>query len=476
MNMDDINRNTAVAQSGHRNNAENNTSDIPTSASSATWSETDVGGESSSDGANPAHLINRNDPSRDSPAPQHEESSSNNRQQQGSNNDGEDRPSHSLSDEVTGSAHVNESSSSSSIPIQVEQQQEEEQRQQQSQESNGEAEENRRRNNNNPPIVLTVIAMIWQLSKLWFRFLFSTMTFTIPTKYLHIISIILLCVHQVISKIIKCIPHFWLAVFNFVGYDNIPPELQSLMREQYGFRYTYPGGNNMHIVPSPYMQLPDTKMSEIAIFKRILEITVGQIMLAPKSEVPYEYQQQGSGSNSNASAGSSLLALLEKPIVSIMIPTTILSIFLLITMTVFLLIHIIFQAFIYISSYFANDNYMSNNDTTNDNQIRGGRGAGGGNDNNDRNRGSDATIVQSTSVSSSPFVLWGILSILILETALPWICLSVGIYLSFSLGGFVFLLFVIFMCFLYFGLRRLRNRITIGFQEGGINAIDANNL
>mmetsp|Transcript_1768 Transcript_1768/g.2554 ORF Transcript_1768/g.2554 Transcript_1768/m.2554 type:complete len:442 (-) Transcript_1768:111-1436(-) len=384
----------------------------------------------------------------------------------------DDQPSNSSSSDGRTTA-INEASSSTHVqtgqPQEEDLQQQQLQPQQESQENNGEAERNRN-GNNNPPVLLTLIAMIWQLSKLWIRFILSAMTITIPTKYLHIISIILLSLHRIISKIMEYIPHLWIAIFRFVGFENIPKELQNLVEEQYGFRHS-PILIGSNIITLETVPDSDTKMSEIAIFKRILEITIGQIMLSPKSSDLDNHEQR----YNHPQGSKTLFEFFEKWIVSIMIPTTILSIFLLITMTVFLLLHIIFQAFLYILSYLAtsNNNMNSNasTDGNNDNQIRGGR-EGNENDDNNVNR-SNGRTTSSNSVSSSPFVLWGILSILILETAVPWICLSVGVYLSFSVGGFVFLLFIIFTIFIYFGLRRLRNRITIDFQEGRIGTSNA---
>jgi hypothetical protein len=228
----------------------------------------------------------------------------------------------------------------------------------------------------------------------------------------------------------------------------------------------------------------------------------------------YNHNHTNENNPSSSTSSSSFLTLLEKPIISIMIPTTILSIFLLLTMTIFLCIHITFQAFLYLSTYFSDSrrprtrdrtrdrtrgrsrsrssrflrsrpwsrngtgshtNIATMNSTSNDN---GNENNNNDNDNDDDNQNNEYENdhdlnhdhghihdIGGVSLSSSPFVLWGILSILILETVLPWICLSVGIYLSFSVGGFAWVLFITSMYLLWMGLIYLRNRIYIGFQR-----------
>ena len=264
--------------------------------------------------------------------------------------------------------------------------------------------------------IFTTLAITLQVCHLLGAIFYKALTCSIPTRPLYIISISLLCIHQIVQKIIEYMPHVWFMVFDLIGHANLPERLQNL-------------------TPSSSIH-----MTEIDILEEIMESLIDHTFANSKTSSSIIVNDDH----------DSLLAQFKKPLLSIMIPTTILSIFIVITTTTFLLLHMTFQAAFYACNrYFSNEN-ENNND--NDTELDGGM------------RSTTTSFLSST---SSPILLWGILSILILETVLPWICLCFGLYLSISVGGLTWCIFISSMILISTAvLRYLRSRVYIGFQEG----------
>lgn len=210
-----------------------------------------------------------------------------------------------------------------------------------------------------------------------------TFTNKIPTTQLHAISIVILTVHMLVQKVLDMLPSILLNLFLTLGGDS-----------------SFLEANNI-----------DTKSmwlnSEIATLETIFE----KILTDGISDAVGE--------------SSSLPTFMDRPLTSIMLPTTILSVFLLMTMTMFLIFHVIFQGFMLISSW-------SNSDG---------------------------------SVSNSPIIMAGVMFLLLMENVLPWIFFATGFYLSFSIGGTTWCLFSASTYLLWFALRGLRTLVFTRFQD-----------
>lgn len=264
--------------------------------------------------------------------------------------------------------------------------------------------------------ILTALTITFQICHFLYTLFYNALTLSIPTRQLYIISISLLCIHQIVEKVIECMPHVWFMAFDLIGHGNLPERLQNLTP-----------ASTMH-------------MTKIDILEEIMESWI---------EESFANSKISSSSSITTDDHESLLAHVKKPLLSIMIPTTILSIFIVLTTTTFLFLHMTFQAILYTSSRFLSNESDGNND-----QIDGGRGG-------------RSTTTSFLSSPSSPLVLWGVLSILILETVLPWMCLCFGLYLSISVGGLTWCFFIFSIVFISTTvLRYLRTRIYVGFQEG----------
>ncbi len=313
-------------------------------------------------------------------------------------------------------------------------------------------------------IISTIQSILYQISYSFYTFLYSSFSCTIPTKQLYIISITLLIVHWFTEVLIDHLPYFWLMIFNnLIGFDHLPPKLQYLVMlyqnltigdintatvtADDGIMLLLQQQQHQHQQQQIQPHRQYSNMTEMELLKQILGAIIDEAFPNPNQ---YLQHHDNEGINSISNNNDSWIRTsdmfvhdyVKKPILSIMIPTTILSIFLVITTTIFLMIHISFQSFVYISSRISSDNINNN-----------GRN-GQHNHNNER----------IGDMHSSPLVVWGIIAILMLETILPWICLSFGVYLSFSVGGFAWSIFVSTLYLTSVGLRYLRNRVYIGFQ------------
>jgi len=277
-------------------------------------------------------------------------------------------------------------------------------------------------------VIRALITMMRCVLYFWFSFFWSTFTNHMPTRQLYTVSIILLSIHSMLQKMFEYLPYLLRSIIDYIGVEDIlrelnapnystpkpSPEVSTLEKMMEGFmgRHDSAGLGNLLSVVSPGAY------------------SVGQLARTVASSTISTHS--GLGGEEGTAAG--VVRLLETPIVSIMLPTAILSVFLLLTMSMFLCMHVVFQILMVFSSYIAGTSRTS-----------------------------------SLSGFLSSFIVWGILGMLLLETILPVICLSIGIYLSFSVGGVVWSSFVGIVCFIGFFLKYSRRAIYQGLQHAHRN-------
>jgi len=284
-----------------------------------------------------------------------------------------------------------------------------------------------------PPTVTVVMQALMTMVRcilfFWFSFFWSTFTNHMPTRQLYTVSIILLSIHSMLQKFFEYLPHLLRSIFYYIGGEEILEELHAR---------TY----------------STSKLPEVAFLEKMLEgfmghheaVNVGNFLsvASPGAHVVGKVARtvatsatpahSGLGGGEEGTTAVAIVKLLETPIVSIMLPTAILSVFLLLTMSMFLCMHVVFQILMGLSSY-----------------ITG------------------ASRASSISGLLSSFIIWGILGMLLLETILPVICLSIGIYLSFSVGGVVWSSFLAIVCFVGLFLKYSRRAISRGLQDARSN-------
>ena len=232
-----------------------------------------------------------------------------------------------------------------------------------------------------------------------------TFTNNITTKQLHIMSTALLSIHFLVTKLLEFLPFMLIKIFNLLGDQTI---------------YIDDIFSQLNIYKSH-----DSKWltAEIETLEKIFEEIV---MDGVGSGTGFGHL---SGRSKHPSVSTEkMITFFETPITSIMLPTTILSVFLLMTMTMFLVFHILFQGFIHMTSL------MTEN--------------------------------SSGGLSNSPTVMAAIMFLLILENVLPWILFATGLYLSFSIGGLMWCAFTATTFIVYIALRGVRTLVYTRFQDG----------
>lgn len=254
-------------------------------------------------------------------------------------------------------------------------------------------------------VIRALITMMRCVLYFWFSFFWSTFTNHMPTRQLYTVSIILLSIHSMLQKLFEYLPRVLRSIVYYIGVEDIMQEFNA---------QNYPTSK-----PSPEVSILEQMLEgfmgrhDSAGFGDLLAVvspgvySVGQVARTIASSTVSPHSGLGLEEDTAAVA----VRILERPIVSIMLPTAILSIFLLLTMSMFLFMHVVFQILMGVSSYIT---------------------------------GASRTSTLSGFLSS--FIVWGILGMLLLETILPVICLSIGIYLSFSVGGIVWSSFVGIVC------------------------------
>lgn len=267
-----------------------------------------------------------------------------------------------------------------------------------------------------PTVTLVIQALITMMRCVlyfWFSFFWSTFTNHMPTRQLYTVSVILLSIHLILQKLFECLPRVLQTIVYYVGVEDIMQELNA-------------------------RNYSTSKLSpEVAFIEKMMEgfvspNTVGKLATVVSSTISTQSETEKEGT-----AALSIVKLLETPIVSIMLPTAILSVFLLLTMSLFLCMHVVFQFLMGISSYMTGSSRPS-----------------------------------TFSGFFSSFIVWGILGMLLLETILPVICLSIGIYLSFSIGGVMWSSFIGIACCTAIFFKYSRRAIYQGLQDAHRNVND----
>eukprot|EP00979_Chaetoceros_neogracilis_P017970 scaffold10546_cov266-Chaetoceros_neogracile.AAC.8 len=237
---------------------------------------------------------------------------------------------------------------------------------------------------------MTLVAFAGSIFTLCFNFIIFTFKNNIPTKQLHAISIVILTVHMLVQKVLDTLPNMLLRLFYALGGDT-----------------SFLEANNIEI-KSMWLN------TEFAALEQILEkIITDGLSVAAGGGYPSSEQ---------------VLTFMDTPLTTIMLPTTIISVFLLMTVTTFLIFHVAFQGFMLVSSWGNPDG----------------------------------------SVSNSPIIMACIMFLLLLENVLPWIFFATGFYLSFSIGGMVWFFFLASTYLLWLVLKGLRSLVFQRFQDGRI--------
>eukprot|EP00555_Chaetoceros_dichaeta_P003834 CAMPEP_0198251608 /NCGR_PEP_ID=MMETSP1447-20131203/2388_1 /TAXON_ID=420782 /ORGANISM="Chaetoceros dichaeta, Strain CCMP1751" /LENGTH=313 /DNA_ID=CAMNT_0043936681 /DNA_START=270 /DNA_END=1208 /DNA_ORIENTATION=- len=193
-----------------------------------------------------------------------------------------------------------------------------------------------------PPTATVVIQALMTMVRcilfFWFSFFWSTFTHHMPTRQLYTVSIILLSIHSMLQKFFEYLPHLLRSIVYYIGGEEILQELHSR---------TYSTS-----------KLPP----EVAFLEKLLEgflghhdsVNVGNFLAvaSPGAHSVASAVSAHSGfGGEEGTAAVAMVKLLETPIVSIMLPTAILSVFLLLTMSMFLCMHVVFQILMGLSSY-----------------------------------------------------------------------------------------------------------------------------
>lgn len=215
----------------------------------------------------------------------------------------------------------------------------------------------------------------------WFQFFLYTFTNTMPTNQLYAITIVLLCVHFFTTKISEELPRIILWMVQWA-------ELRS--------KDAASNGTQSNWLTSEVEALDK-------IFFQIIRDGMGT-------------GHHGEGGSGYAGRSRGLdggndrwLSLPEtQHLTSLIVPLTILSLFLLMTMTMFLVFHITFQTVLYVASAFSNDSNWS--------------------------------------ISNSPVAMAVVMLLLLLENILPWVFFGTGLYFAFSIRGLLWCIFSVSTC------------------------------
>ena len=273
----------------------------------------------------------------------------------------------------------------------------------------------------NRTIVQTVATIIKSILHFTLRALSSLFQKPLSTTQLYALSIVLLSAHMTVQKVVELVPYALWRIFLWIGGDKITKggndiELESLLkiRDQMGGGFAGDVKILERILEFVLLSDSTTQFESASIFSRA----------DPLVEELARVFESSSYANVGSSSGS-VLHFLEAPVLSIMLPTTIMSIFLLITMTIFLLMHMLFQIFLYLSG----------------------------------------SLSQSSPFSSGTFYMWGIMCILTLEAVVPWLCFGIGVYVSVAVGGTTWCIFLVGTILLWSGLRALRMGVYRRIQD-----------
>lgn len=219
----------------------------------------------------------------------------------------------------------------------------------------------------------------------------------LSTPQLYTISIVLLCCHQMLQLLWRKIPFLLLNIFVYLGVDKsyIDIYITELMSRQ-----TISTINN--ITGTTTTTDISWALADLEALDRIIHSILYDLYIHMNSSIQ-NFQQ-----------ANKVAAFLNVPITAIMIPTTILSFFLLLTMTAYLVFHLLFQCIVHF------------------------------------------TRSEDGFTSRSPVVMASITLILIMEYLLPWIFFCTGLNLSIYAGGSNWGYFTTLIYFAWMGSRLVR--------------------
>lgn len=216
----------------------------------------------------------------------------------------------------------------------------------------------------------------------------------LPTRELYTISIVLLCCHQMLQLLWRKLPLLLLNIFIYLGVDKsyIDIYTMELMSRQ---------TSTTDLIGTTTTTF-SWALADLEALDRIVQSILHDVYIHMNSSVQ-NFQQ-----------ANKVAAFFHVPITAIMIPTTILSFFLLLTITTYLIFHLLFHSVIHLTR--SEDGFMSH----------------------------------------SPVVMACITLILLMEYLLPWIFFCTGLNLSIYVGGSNWGYFTTLMYFAWMGLRLFR--------------------
>ena len=347
--------------------------------------------------------------------------------------------------------------------------------------------------------ILTTITILRSILLLFFQFFFFTFQHSVPTKELHAISIALLTIHFMTRAFLDTIlPAICLKMLTIVRasvYSEGFPFYGSGNDHDFEFNFDESGSSISDFIGSVYLNDKHgndhgrghgnghgiTGMDGSGtgtrftghetldrIFYEILMLGIRFKEMAPAS------QSSTSQPSASASVPNNMEATIQlfdsTPLASLILPSTILSLFLILTMVIFLIFHVAFQGLFYVTTHYSN--YINNNNNNNNinnngnnnhnngNRDDNGNGNGNGNHNNTDNNSLSVTL------SNSPLAMAAIVLFLVLENALPWLFFASGVYLSLSVGGMLWCVLMVGSCILLALFKILRTVVFTQLQDG----------
>jgi hypothetical protein len=217
----------------------------------------------------------------------------------------------------------------------------------------------------------------------------------LSTSQLYTLSIVLLCCHQMLQLFWRKIPFLLLNIFVYLGVDKsyIDIYITELMSRQTSSTINITGTTTTDI---------SWALSDLEALDRIIHSILYDLYIHMNSSIQ-NFQQ-----------ANKVAAFMNVPITAIIIPISILSFFLLLTLTTYLVFHLLFQVIIHFTR--SEDGFMSR----------------------------------------SPVVMASITLILIMEYLLPWIFFCTGLNLSIYAGGSNWGYFTTLIYFAWMGSRLFR--------------------
>ena len=335
--------------------------------------------------------------------------------------------------------------------------------------------------------ILTTITILRSILLLFFQFFFFTFQHSVPTKELHAISIALLTIHFMTRAFLDTIlPAICLKMLTIVRasvYSEGFPFYGSGNDHDFEFNFDESGSSISDFIGSVYLNDKHgnghgnrhgiTGMDGSGtgtrftghetldrIFYEILMLGIRFKEMAPAS------QSSTSQPSASASVPNNMEATIQlfdsTPLASLILPSTILSLFLILTMVIFLIFHVAFQGLFYVTTHYSNyiNNNNNNNNGNNDNNNGNRDDNGNGNHNNTDNNSLSVTL------SNSPLAMAAIVLFLVLENALPWLFFASGVYLSLSVGGMLWCVLMVGSCILLALFKILRTVVFTQLQDG----------